>query len=205
VKPAKAVRPVAGVRPEYLEAFAEIVGRVAAKLAKSPAASLPVRMYIAGGAALYLLTGVRVSEDIDATFSRRVVFGEDIEVSYRDTDGGARLLYLDRNYNDTLGLLHQDAYADSLPVRIPGIDASRVETRILSPLDLAVMKIARFSEQDRADIELLAREELIDARSLRRRAEEALQDYVGALDAVRTSIALACRIVEAAAQPRHKR
>ena len=205
MKPAKAVRPVAGVRPEYLEAFAEIVGRVAAKLAKSPAASLPVRMYIAGGAALYLLTGVRVSEDIDATFSRRVVFGEDIEVSYRDTDGGARLLYLDRNYNDTLGLLHQDAYADSLPVRIPGIDASRVETRILSPLDLAVMKFARFSEQDRADIELLAREELIDARSLRRRAEEALQDYVGALDAVRTSIALACRIVEAAAQPRRKR
>lgn len=203
--PARTVRPVAGVRPEYLEAFAEIVGRVAEKLAKSPAASLPVRMYVAGGAALYLITGVRVSEDIDATFSRRLVLGEDIEVSYRDTDGGARLLYLDRNYNDTLGLLHEDAYADSLPVRIPGIDAARVEVRILSPVDLAVTKISRFSEQDRADIELLAREGLIDAKSLRRRAEEALQDYVGALDAVRTSIALACRIVEAAAQPRRKR
>jgi hypothetical protein len=205
VTPARTVRPVAGVRPEYLEAFAEIVGRVAEKLAKSPAASLPVRMYVAGGAALYLITGVRVSEDIDATFSRRLVLGEDIEVSYRDTDGGARLLYLDRNYNDTLGLLHEDAYADSLPVRIPGIDAARVEVRILSPVDLAVTKISRFSEQDRADIELLAREGLIDAKSLRRRAEEALQDYVGALDAVRTSIALACRIVEAAAQPRRKR
>lgn len=208
MKPAKPVRPVAGVRPEYLNAFAEIVGRVAAKLAKSPAESLPVRMYVAGGAALYLITGVRVSEDIDATFSRRLVLGEDIEVSYRDTDGGARLLYLDRNYNDTLGLLHQDAYADSLRVTIPGIDAARaasVEVRILSPLDLAVTKLSRFSEQDRADIELLAREGRIDAKSLRRRAEEALQDYVGALDSVRTSIALACRIVEAAAQPRRKR
>lgn len=203
--PAKTLRPVAGVRPEYLKAFAEIVARVAAKLAKSPAQSLPVRMYVAGGAALYLITGVRVSEDIDATFSRRLVLGEDIEVSYRDTDDSARLLYLDRNYNDTLGLLHQDAYADSHPVRIPGIDAARVEVRILSPLDLAVTKISRFSEQDRADIQLLAREGLIEAKSLRRRSEEALQDYVGALDSVRTSIALACRIVEAAAQPRRKR
>ena len=164
-------------------------------------------MYVAGGAALYLLTGVRVSEDIDAAFSRRLVLGEDIEVSYRDSDGSARLLYLDRNYNDTLGLLHHDAYADSLPVRIPGIEAAGsavVEVRILAPLDLTVTKIARFSEQDRADIELLAREGLIDANSLRRRAEEALRDYVGALDSVRTSIALACRLVEAA-QPRRKR
>lgn len=199
------MKPNRGVRREYLEAFAHVVGRVAVKLAQSPAESLPVRMYVAGGAALYLITGVRVSEDIDATFSRRLVLGEDIEVSYRDTDGRARLLYLDRNYNDTLGLLHQDAYADSLPVRIPGIDAARVEVRILSPLDLAVTKISRFSEQDRADIELLAREGLIDAKSLRRRAQEALQDYVGALDTVRTSIALACRIVEAAAQPRRRR
>lgn len=202
------MRPAAGVRPEYLKAFAEIVGRVTAKLATVPAESLPVRMYVAGGAALYLTTGVRVSEDIDAAFSRRLALGEDIEVSYRDTDGGARLLYLDRNYNDTLGLLHQDAYADSLPVRIPGVDtagAARIEVRILSPLDLAVTKISRFAEQDRADIELLAREGLIDAKSLRRRAEEALQGYVGALDSVRTSIALACRIVDAAAQPRRKR
>jgi hypothetical protein len=178
---------------------------VAEKLANSPAESLPVRMYVAGGAALYLITGVRVSEDIDATFSRRLVLGEDIEVSYRDPDGRARLLYLDRNCNDTLGLLHRDAYADSLPVRIPGIDAAKVGVRILSPLDLAVTKISRFSEQDRADIGLLAREGLIDAKSLRRRAEEALQDYVGALDSMRTSIALACRIIEAAAQPRRKR
>lgn len=202
------MKPNRGVRREYLDAFSRIAGRLAAQLAKSPAESLPVRMFVAGGAALYLITGVRVSEDIDAAFSRRLALGEEFEVSYRDTDGSARLLYLDRNYNDTLGLLHPDAYADSVPVRIPGIDAAtaaRLDVRVLSPLDLAVTKIARFSEQDRADIELLAREGLIDAKSLRRRAEEALQGYVGALDSVRTSIALACRIVEAAAQPRRKR
>ena len=202
------MKPDRRVRGEYLQAFAQVVERLAAKLANNPPRAAPVRMYVAGGAALYLLTGVRVSEDIDAAFSRRLVLGEDIEVSYRDADGRARLLYLDRNYNDTLGLLHRDAYADSLPVRIPGIEAAKpamVEVRILAPLDLAVTKIARFSEQDRADIELLARDGLIDAKSLRRRAEDALRDYVGALDSVRTSIALACRLVEAAAQPRRKR
>ena len=201
------MKPDRRVRGEYLEAFAQVVARLAAKLARNPQAA-PLRMYVAGGAALYLLTGVRVSEDIDATFSRRLVLGEDLEVSYRDADGRVRLLYLDRNYNDTLGLLHEDAYADSLPLTIPGIEAARpaaVEVRILSPLDLAVSKIARFSEQDRADIELLAREGLIDAKSLRRRADEALQGYVGALDSVRTSIALACRLVEAAARPKRKR
>jgi len=40
-------------------------------------------MYIAGGAALHLLTGARVTEDIDASFSKRVLLNEDIEVSYR--------------------------------------------------------------------------------------------------------------------------
>lgn len=194
-----------GVRAEYLNAFAEVVARVASKLAKIGPEALPVKMYVAGGAALYLITGVRVSEDIDATFSRRLVLGEDIEVSYRDADGRARLLYLDRNYNDTLGLLHQNAYRDSLPIRMPGADPALVEIRILSPLDLAVSKISRFSEQDRADIELLAREGRIEAKSLRRRALEALGGYVGDLETARTSIDLACRIVDAAARPRRRR
>lgn len=115
------------------------------------------------------------------------------------------MLYRDRNYNDTLGLLHENAYTDSLPVRIPSVDAATVDVRVLSALDLAVTKISRFSEQDRADIELLARKGLIEAKSLRRRAEEALRRYVGDLDSARTSIALACRIVDAAQRPRRRR
>ena len=58
------------------------------------------------------------------------------------------------------------------------------------------LKISRFSSQDREDIAALARHGLIRARELRRRAEEALGGYVGNLDTPRTSIALACRIVE---------
>lgn len=191
------MKPNRAVRAEYLEAFRGIVARIAAAVGPAASAKGPIRMYVAGGAALHLMTGARVSEDIDATFSRRIVLGDDLSVSYRDADGRARILYLDRNYNDTLGLLHEDAYDDSLPLAIPGIDAKAVEVRVLSPLDLAVSKLARFSDQDRSDVETLARAGLVEAASLRRRASEALGGYVGDLESIRSSIEIACRIVDA--------
>lgn len=182
----------------YRQAFDAVLLRVQEALKGTQPKVLPIRIYIAGGAALYLLTGARITEDVDATFSKRVLLTDEIVASYRDPDGRARMVYLDRNYNDTLGLLHEDAYQDSLPVEVPGIDERLVEIRVLSALDLAVSKLARFSDQDREDIRLLAREGLIDARALRKRAEEALGGYVGDLDSVRTSIDVACRLIESA-------
>ena len=187
------------VTDAYQEAFNEVLRRVQDQVKGSTPDTLPIRMYIAGGAALHLLTGERVTEDIDATFSRRVLLDDAIEVSYRDPDGRARLMYLDRNYNDTLGLLHEHAYADSRPYEIPGIDKAVVDVQVLSPVDLAVSKLSRFSDADRADIELLARKRLIDAPALRARTEQALQGYVGNTAPVRTSIDIACRLVEALA------
>ncbi len=154
-------------------------------------------MYIAGGAALHLWTGTRVTEDIDASFSKRVLLTEEIEVSYRDPDGRARLMYLDRNYNDTLGLLHENAYEDSKAVDVPGIDKKLIDVRVLAPVDLAVTKLARFTDQDREDIQLLARKRLIDSAAVRKRAEEALAGYVGDATPVRTSIDIACRLIDA--------
>jgi hypothetical protein len=188
----------------YLNAFAEVVSRIQQTLKGSRPDASPIRMYVAGGAALHLLTGARVSEDVDAVFSKRVLFHEEIEVSYRDPDGRARLLYLDRNYNDTLGLLHEDAHKDSQPVAFPGIDKKLIDVRVLAPIDLAVSKLSRFADQDREDILLLAREGFIDSASLRKRAEEALGGYVGDLSSVRNSIAIACRLIESAQPPERR-
>ena len=196
------MKPDRRVSKDYLEAFAQIAGRIALSLKGASSSALPVRMYVAGGAALHLHTGARVSEDIDATFSRRLVLSDELSVSYRDMDGQARILYLDRNYNDTLGLLHEDAYEDSIPVSLPGVEASRIDIRVLSPLDLAVSKLSRFSDQDRQDIEHLARERLISSKALRRRAEEALTGYLGDMDALKNTIDIACRLVDAANPPR---
>lgn len=181
-----------------------MLARAARALEHAPKKALPVRVYIAGGAALHLLTGARISEDLDAVFSRRVLLPDALEVSYRDADGFARVLYLDRNYNDSLGLLHEDAYDDSTPLRIEGVDPGLLEPRVLTPVDLAVTKLARFSQQDREDIELLARQGLIDSAALRKRAEEALGGYVGDLGAIRTSIDVACRLVDAIRPPKRR-
>ena len=195
------MKPKIKAHDAYLKAFTEVLSRIQQVLEGSRPDVLPIRMVVAGGAALHLLTGARVSEDVDAVFSKRVLLNEEIEVSYRDPDGRARLLYLDRNYNDTLGLLHEDAHKDSQSFAFPGIDRKLIDVRVLAPIDLAVSKLSRFADQDREDILLLAREGLIDSASLRKRAEQALTGYVGDLNSVRNSIAIACRLIESA-QPR---
>jgi Nucleotidyltransferase of unknown function (DUF6036) len=189
------VRPDGSARPEYVAAFSQIVSRISAALAGLPPRALPVHMYVAGGAALHLYTGERVSRDIDAAFSRRVALPDNLQVAYRDSDGAARLLYFDRQYNETLGLLHEDAHDDSVRLTLAGVDAGFLEVRLLAPLDLAVTKLGRFSSQDRDDIATLARHHLISARQLRQRAEEALRGYVGDTARLQGAIETGVRIV----------
>jgi hypothetical protein len=189
------VRPDRNARPEYIAAFGELASRIEASLAGVPKAVLPIRMFVAGGAALHMYTGERVSRDIDATFSHRIALPENLETAYRDADNAARLLYFDRQYNDMFGLMHEDAQEDSVPLTIEGLNPRILEVRLLSPLDLAVSKLGRFSSQDRDDIAALARHKLITATKLRQRAEEALVGYVGDTTRLQGSIELATRIV----------
>jgi hypothetical protein len=190
------VRPDSKARADYVEAFRQIVSRIAVALAQGPESALPIKMYVAGGAALHFYTGERVSRDIDAVFSRRIALPDDLDIAYRDADGAARLLYFDRQYNDTLSLMHEDAHDDSIPLSLDGIDAEVLDVRLLAPLDLAVSKISRFSERDRSDIASLVQHRGISSTALRQRAREALAGYVGSVERVRGSIELACRIAE---------
>jgi hypothetical protein len=196
------MRPDPVASKEYVAAFQEIVFRIARALSAVPRRRQPVRMYVAGGAAMHLYTGERVSEDIDAVFSRRIALPEDLEVAYRDADGAARLLYFDRQYNDTLGLLHDQAHQDSVTLSLESIDPRVIDVRLLSPLDLAVSKVGRLSEVDRDDIALLVRRGLVGPAELRKRSEEAMAGYVGDLARLRNSIEIAGRIAEDAARRR---
>jgi hypothetical protein len=189
------MRPSGATRPEYVAAFTELVQRIAAPLRGLPRRILPIKMYVAGGAATYFYTGARVSRDVDAVFSRRIALPDDLEVTYRDSDGAPRLLYFDRQYNDTFALMHEDAHGDSVPLALKHIDASVLDVRLLSALDLAISKISRLSSQDREDITALASRGMIKSEALRGRAEEALNNYVGSLDTLRGGIEFACAIV----------
>jgi len=182
-------------RPEYLDALRTLIARIASTLERVPPSALPIKMYVAGGAALHFYTGERVSRDVDAVFSHRIALPENLEVAYRDADGAARLLYFDRQYNDTLSLMHEDAHEDSIPLRLDGIDPGVLDVRLLAPLDLAISKLSRFSEQDRSDIISLVRHQGIRSDELRQRAQEALAGYVGSVDRVSGAIELACRII----------
>ena len=195
--------PDTPARREFFGALGEIAGRIAASLHGVAPRLLPIRMYIAGGTALHVYTGERVTNDVDAAFSHRIALPENLEVAWRDADGASRLLYFDRNYNDTLALLHEDAYDDSQPIALPGVDEAVLDVRLLSPLDLAVSKLGRFSSQDRDDIAALARNGLIDANGLSNRAEEALVAYVGDTTRLRNTIDIACRMVAASRPEPH--
>jgi hypothetical protein len=177
----------------YLHAFAEVMKRIENSLAG--ATQRPVVVCVAGGAALHLYTGTRVSKDIDAKVMARFIPPDNLSVSYTDPDGNARLLYFDKQYNDAYGLLHGDAYDDAISIGVPGVDPRRLDVRLLSPLDLAVSKLSRFEAHDRDDIRDLAKAGLLAAADLRRRAEAALPAYVGDLRRVRNSLAIAERIV----------
>jgi hypothetical protein len=180
--------------PHLLAAFSEIAERIARSLSL-PAGSSPIRMFVAGGVAVHYYTGVRPTRDVDAVFSHKMLLPADLDVNYLDANGTPRLLYFDRQYNDTFGLLHEDANDDSVSICLPGVDAKKLDVRLLSPLDVAVSKLARFENHDRTDILALAEAGLITGRQLRRRAEEALAAYVGNVAGVRVSLDLACKLI----------
>ena len=181
--------------PAYLEAFAEIMSRIDSALGKRRK-GVPVAVIVAGGAALHLYTGARVSKDIDAEIKTRFLPPDDLQVSYRGPDGHSRLLYFDTQYNTSYALLHENAEEEAYPIQVKGVNPRKLDVRLLSPLDLAVSKLSRFEGHDREDILALARLGLIDAKSLRKRAEEALPGYVGNVERVRNSIDIASRLVE---------
>lgn len=180
--------------PAYVEAFRALLAKIAR--ASGATARQPMSMYLAGGAAMHFYTGARMTDDVDAVFDRRILIPADASVIYRDAEGKARTVYFDVNYNESFALLHEDAHDDALRLKLDGVNAVRVF--VLQPVDLAVSKLARFSDIDRGDIVQLARDGLITASALRERASDALPGYVGNLKSVETSIMLACRDIDAA-------
>ena len=73
-------RPSKDADPAFLEALTMIAARIAAPLATADRKRLPVRMYLAGGAAMHYYTGARTTEDVDAVFSTRVLLPQDLEL-----------------------------------------------------------------------------------------------------------------------------
>lgn len=145
----------------------------------------PINVYLAGGMAVHLYTASRVTTDVDAEFGSRVFIPNDLIVDVTLEDGTRESVYFDTNYNSSFALMHEDYLDDAIPLDL-GVE--QIKLHILSPLDLAVSKIARFADNDKEDIADLVRLGLTTADEIEQRATSALGGYVGGLAMLRLNL-----------------
>lgn len=168
------------LHPELTQALSEMLDRLDAILRRSGYSGEPVQMYLAGGMAVHFYCGTRYTEDVNATFSRRLLLPYDeLAVSYVRQDSTPSCIYLDPTYNDTFALLHPDYREACVEWDDIGNEHRLVHLQVFCPLDLAVSKVARFSPSDRSDILELATRRFFTTDELQVHAREALDYYVG--------------------------
>jgi hypothetical protein len=147
-----------------------------------------VPVWIAGGIAVHLYTATRVTTDVDAEFGARLILPSDLAVEI-DSRGAAgeppELLYFDTNFNTSFSLMHEDYQHDAWPL---DLGLTHLQTLVLSPVDLAVSKIARWAENDRDDLAALVKLGLTDANAIEQRAIEAMAGYVGSLQMLKLNL-----------------
>jgi hypothetical protein len=161
----------------YARALISLFRSLEQQLELSQSADHPLLIaYLAGGMAVHLYTGTRVTCDVDAEFSARLHLPPGLAVPIPDTPNASALLYLDTNYNPMFSLLHDNYQTDAIA---SGIAFACMDLRVLSPLDLAVSKLARFAINDQDDIRALALAGLVTADAIHHRAHEALHTYIG--------------------------
>ncbi|MBD8597822.1 DUF6036 family nucleotidyltransferase [Pseudomonas sp. CFBP 8772] len=149
-----------------------------------------VKLIIFGGVAVNLYTSHRVSVDVDAEvyyFDNALPLSKDELIAslgatpeeFIDPSTGRTLaLNYDLTFNTTLGPLHEDYLERAIRLGDFG-ESSPIHVMIAAPVDLAISKLARATEQDIEDIEKLLRRGLMSAADLNRLALQAIDVYVG--------------------------
>ncbi|MDO9015685.1 MAG: hypothetical protein Q8S73_33825 [Deltaproteobacteria bacterium] len=173
----------------------ELLDRIARTL---PVLAEPVVAIVVGGTAVHFYSPLRVSSDVEAIFSHRLLLPPDLVLRWTDDDGASRTLVYDPGFFRDLALIHPDHERDAVDLDI--VLSGRLRVRVLSPVDLALSKLARWGARDQSDVETLARAGLLTVEALRARAEEALSYFVGDTRWVRMHIEQAATIVEVATE-----
>lgn len=169
----------------------DAVRKLFAALAERLGLQQTLRVYLAGGMAVYFYVGKRVSHDLDAEFAGRVLLPADLAVEI----DGDEPVYFDTHFNPKFALVHENYQRDAFPVNL---GVPHIDLRLLSPVDLAVSKIARFADVDREDIASLVQAGLTNAPAIAQRAREAVAAYIGNPADIRHKIALAVEVAERA-------
>jgi hypothetical protein len=166
-------------------ALAEGLRELFKQLEERLALRSPINVYLAGGMAVHLYTANRVTTDVDAEFGSRIFIPSDLIVDVTLEDGTLQSVYFDTNYNSSFALMHEGYLDDAIRL---DIEVEQIRLHVLSPLDLAVSKIARFANNDKEDIAELVRLRLTNADEIEQRATSALGGYVGGLAMLRLNL-----------------
>lgn len=157
----------------YGAALLELLQRLEVELSLNR----PLPAIIAGGAAMAMYVSQRVSDDVDIEFvGTRVLIPKDLSVPYKGEDGESEAVHIDTNYNATFALMHENYVDDAVAV---DVRTQYLQAKVLSPIDLAVSKIARLAPIDISDLRKLAGAGLITPEAVRSRALEAADYHVG--------------------------
>ncbi len=144
-----------------------------------------IKCYLAGGAAVHFYNSDRYTSDLDIEFSRRIYISKISNTFIDPSDNLEKRVFIDTSYNPFFSLLHEDYQLDSLLIDL-GVEG--VELKILSPLDLAVSKLSRYSPIDSNDIASLCQLGFFTSEELKKRAYEALSAYPGSPNMIKIDI-----------------
>lgn len=160
----------------YLKAIEEIIECLGEMTAGD--SEVPLRIYLVGCAAMHVLTGCRVSDDVQIFFSQPVLVPNDLGASYLSDNGVREYVYFDPGFNPHRCPMSPDYEQRALKTRLA--EFRGVEVFALAPIDLAISKLGRFDHDDQADIKaLIDYGLLVNASEFTRYANEAIDRLLG--------------------------
>jgi len=169
------------------QALISMFKSVEAELVLESAGPGAVKVIVFGGCAVHLYTHHRVSTDVDAEIYEahvpdglhlQTMLAEIPEQFVDERSGRLMELNYDLQYNTSFGPIHEDYWERSLPFEEFPVE-SPLHVHIAAPVDIAISKLGRATDQDIGDIKALLRAGFILTSEFRRLALQAIDVYVG--------------------------
>lgn len=177
------------------QALISMFRSVEAELVLENAEPGAVKIIVFGGCAVHLYTNHRVSTDVDAeiyqanipqTLHLQTMLAEIPEQFVDERSGRLMELNYDLQYNTSFGPIHEDYWERSIPLTEFSVE-SPLHVHVAAPIDIAISKLGRATEQDIGDIMALLRCGFILSTEFHRLALQAIDVYVGNKE-LRTSV-----------------
>lgn len=152
----------------------------------------PLHIYIAGGMAVHLHTGLRATSNVDAQFDKKIHVPNDLSVSYKDGSCQQSILRFNMGFNPNHSLLPTGYTERSIKV---DVGTKYIQPHIICINDLIISKIWRFSKVDQEDIQLLLMYVNCDLETIANGVEVALSQTVGSTKHVRQNVDCALELI----------